>query len=85
MNVVTHMKPESKRQIRILLDAIIEDRKKELAIFERNITEPIRKSIKITMEARQGRIPIELMLQRNKEISQHIEKFLDARPKGEKY
>ena len=77
------MKPESKRQIRILLDDIIENRKKELAIFERNFTQPLKEIIKTVNDARQGRISIEIMLQRNRALSKHIDDFLNARPKGD--
>ena len=80
MNMVTHLKPSNKKVIRKHIDDLIRIRTEELAVFDRNISKPLRDLIKMMKEVKQGRLPIEAMLHRSEAVSKHLQDFLNAIP-----
>jgi chromosome condensin MukBEF complex kleisin-like MukF subunit len=80
-HIISHYPPEPRRKLKAHIDRLIELRKGELAIFERNITKPLKDSIDAMEEAKKGRLSLEAMRYTNESVSNHIKKFLKARPK----
>lgn len=79
MMIITQLKPKDKKKVRIMLDKIIDLKKRELGIFERNIINQIKDNIKTLQEVKKGRLPIEVGLEKNKKCSEYISNFLNAR------
>ena len=79
MKSMNQFKGKEKKVLKKMIDGIIENRKKQLDLFERNITEQIRTVIKIAEETKKGKYPIEYMIKVNETCSNYLRDFLEKR------
>lgn len=79
-HTVQQLKGEKKKEIIKLIDNLIENRKKELALFERNITGQIKRVIQIAQDTKKSKYPIEYMRDVNLKTSAYLKKFLKGCP-----
>lgn len=76
--IVRTLEAKKRKELIKMIDKLIENRKKELAIFERNITEQIKRVIQIAQDTKKSKYPVEYMVEVNKKTSDYIKKFLQA-------
>lgn len=69
--------PKERKAVQAVIDKLIENRKAELAILERNLIQPLKDAISTAKDARKGMQTLDAMLYRNKKVSEHISKFFN--------
>jgi hypothetical protein len=81
MKIIRQLPPQERKAAQKTIDELIMNRNAELAIFERNIIKPLKDAITAAKEVRASRLPLDAMLYTNRHVSEHIQKFLEAKPK----
>lgn len=76
--ILTHLKSKEKKCITERLDKLIELRKEQLELFERNIINQLKDEIKILNETKKGRLPIGYALKKSRKCSDYIDNFLNG-------
>jgi hypothetical protein len=77
--IVTHLPAKKRKQIIESLDSLIENRKNEIEILNKNLIKPLEDALFALEEAKKGRLSIEACMYTNKCVTKFIKKFMKQR------
>jgi len=65
-----------KKKLRPMLDDLQANRKAQIALFEKNLIEPLRKQIYLVDDVKKSMVPINRLVKENERLSKWITAFL---------
>ena len=79
-----HLTIEQKRKLRGQLEAVVENKKKQLELFENNFIRPIKEQIRLAEKVRKNEVSIQQYVQLNEKWSKWLQTFMGKVAEGMK-
>jgi len=77
---IRSLDPKKRKELAKMIDNIIENRNKQIEIFDRNIIKQLKRCIEVAKETKKGNYPIEYMQLVNQKCTDYLHKFLSGYP-----